>query len=101
MKLEDIRTGGFYVYTEQCYGTNYADTLIQVISVDGVDMAHPIATNWRGVFVNESSNDWGDDLPVAEHYDERCWHPCDYKPEDGNPAVWMAKNYPLENDEVR
>jgi hypothetical protein len=97
MKLEDIKTGGFYFYTEQCYGTNYADTLVEVRNVDGVDMAHPIATNWKGAYINETPKNWGEDLPVPTCYDERCWHPCDYTPADGNPAVWMAENYPLEN----
>jgi len=97
MKLEDIKTGGFYFYTEQAYGSNYADTLMEVRNVDGVDMAHPIATNWKGAYINETPKNWGDDLPVAKYYDERCWHPCDYTPEDGSPAVWMAENYPLEN----
>lgn len=99
MKLEDIKTGGFYFYTEQCYGTNYADTLMEVRSVDGVDMAHPIATNWKGAYINETPNNWGTDMPVATCYNERCWHPCDYTSEDGNPAVWMAENYPLENSQ--
>ena len=100
MKLEDIKTGGFYFYTEQAYGSNYADTLMEVRNVDGVDMAHPIATNWKGAYINETPKNWGDDLPVAKYYDERCWHPCDYTPEDGSPAVWMAENYPLENAKV-
>lgn len=99
MKLEDIKTRGFYFYTEQCYGTNYADTLMEVRNVDGVDMAHPIATNWKGAYINETPKNWGADLPVATCYDERCWHPCDYTPEDGSPAVWMAENYPLENSQ--
>ena len=99
MKLEDIKTGGFYFYTEQCYGTNYADTLHEIRSVDGVDMAHPIATNWKGAYINETPKDWGFDLPVATAYDEKCWSSCDYTPKDGNPAVWMAENYPLENDQ--
>ena len=99
MKLEDIKKGGFYFYTEQAYGSNYADTLMEVRNVDGVDMAHPIATNWKGAYINETPKNRGDDLPVAKYHDERCWHPCDYTPEDGNPAVWMAENYPLENNQ--
>jgi hypothetical protein len=95
MKLEDIKTGCFYFYTEQAYGTSYADTLMQVRDVGGVNMAHPIATSWKGAYVNETPKNCGKGLPVSEYFDERCWHSCDYTKEDGDPAVWMAQNYPL------
>ena len=93
MKLEDIKTGDFLFYTERAYGSNYADTLIEIRSVNGVDIAHPICTNWRGEYINETPENWGEDLPVAAYFDSNCWHSTDYK--EGDPAQWMTENFPL------
>ena len=94
MKLEDINTGDFLYYTERPY-SNYADTLIEVRNVDGVDMAHPICTNWQGEYINETLENWGEDLPIASHFDEKSWNPTSYTQECGDPAKWMSENYPL------
>jgi hypothetical protein len=95
MKLEEIKTGDYLYYTERPF-SEYADSLIHVRNVDGVDMAHPVCTNYNGEYINDTGrDDWSNDLPVAAYFDERCWFPTDYKEEYGDPAAWMAENFPL------
>ena len=94
MKLEDIKTGDFLYYTERPYD-NYADSLVEIRDVDGVNMAHPICTNWKGEYINETTTGWGEDLPITSYFDESSWHTTDYTPECGDPSKWMSKNYPL------
>ncbi len=94
MKLEDIKTGAFLYYTERPH-SNYADSLIEIRDIDGVLMAHPICTNfYESGYINETENNWGEDLPVSFSFDKDHWHPTTYT--GGNPAEWMAENYPLE-----
>ena len=95
MKLEDIKANSYLYYTERPY-SDYADSLIHVRDVGGVIMAHPVCINWQGEYINETPDNWGSDMPVASHYDPRCWHPTHYT--GGNPAEWMTANYPLTND---
>ena len=95
MKLEDIQHGQYLYYTERGNGSDYADSLVHAREVDGVLMAHPVCTNWQGEYINETPDNWGTDLPVTSHYDPSCWHPTHYA--GGDPAAWMAANYPLAN----
>jgi hypothetical protein len=95
MKLDDINTGDYLYYTERPY-SNYADSLIHVRNVDGVNMAHPVCTNYDGKYINDTGKaDWSNDLPVAIFFDDKCWFPTNYKEEYGRPAEWMSEHYPL------
>lgn len=94
MKLEEIKEGDFLFYTEMPR-SNYADSLIEIRNIDGILMAHPICTNYyEEGYINETKDNWGDDLPVSAYFDETCWHPTSYT--GGNPAKWMSENYPLK-----
>jgi hypothetical protein len=95
MKLEEIKTGDYLFYTERPH-SNYADTLMHIRKVDGVDMAHPICTHFYGKYINETAENWSNDLPVSAYFDESCWFPTTYVEEAGDPAEWMAVNYPLD-----
>lgn len=95
MKLEEIKAGDYLYYTERPY-SNYADSLIHVRDVGGVLMAHTVCTNWQGEYINETDENWGDDLPVSSYYDETSWYPTHYT--GGDPAAWMAENFPLTNN---
>ena len=97
MELEDIQHGKYLYYTEREYGSDYADSLVHIREIEGTLMAHPVCTNWWGEYINETAKNWGDDLPVSAHYDPRCWRPTHYA--GGDPAAWMAANYPLANAE--
>lgn len=94
MKLEDIKEDDYLYYTERGFGSNYADSLIHVRLVDGVLFAHPICTNYNGTYINETPENWGEDLPVSAFFDESCWHATSYTPDD-DPAKWMSVNYPI------
>ena len=96
MKLEDIKTGDYIFYTERPH-SNYADALVHIRNVDGVNMAHTVCVNCAGRYMNEDvSENWGYDIPVSAYFDEKCWHPTGYKEEYGSPAAWMSENFPLE-----
>lgn len=96
MKLENIKRGQYLYYTERDYGDNYADSLVNIREISGVLMAHPICVNWKGAYINETSKNWGEDLPVASFYNESYWYPTNYM--GGDPSEWMTLNYPLENN---
>jgi len=97
MKLENIEHGDYLYYTERPH-SDYADSLVHIREVDGVLMAHPICTNWGGEYINETDENWGEDLPVSAYFDERCWFPTHYM--GGDPAEWMTKNYPLTREKL-
>ena len=95
MELANIKHGDYLYYTERDGDEyDYADSLIHIRNVGGVLMAHPICTNWQGEYINETVKNWGDDLPIDTHFDNKCWFPTHYM--GGDPAKWMAENYPLK-----
>jgi hypothetical protein len=94
MELKDIKDGQYLYYTERGNNDNsYADSLIHIQDVCGVLMAHPISTNWKGSYINETLENWGEDLPVASFFIESHWFPTSYV--SGDPSEWMGINYPL------
>ena len=92
MKLDDIKANDYLYYTERPY-SDYADSLVHIRDVDGVLMAHPICTNYQGKYINETGENWGEDIPVSSCFDEKCWFPTHYM--GGDPASWMTENFPL------
>jgi hypothetical protein len=99
MNLEYIKHGQYLYYTEREYGSEYADSLVHARDVDGVLMAHPVCTNWDGKYINETDENWSDDLPVSAYFDEKCWFPTHYL--GGDPAAWMEINFPLANSQAQ
>jgi hypothetical protein len=95
MKLEDIKANDYIYYTERPHSDD-ADSLIHVRDINGVLIAHPVCTNWRGEYINETNKNWGHDIPVSAYFDEKCWFPTHYI--GGDPAAWMTIHFPLANE---
>ena len=94
MNLKDIKVGDYLYYTERPY-SNCADSLVHIRDINGILMAHPISVNWNNKYINETSDNWGTDIPISSSFDEKCWFPANYT--GGDAAEWMTKNYPLIN----
>jgi hypothetical protein len=98
MKLSDIKNGDFLYYTERPF-SNYADSLVEILEINGELVGHTVCTNWEGQYINVPYEE-SEDLPLAPYYDENCWYPTTYSLKDGDASIWMNKTYPPDKPSI-
>lgn len=94
MKVEDFKEGMIVIYTELPF-SDYANSLNEIVDIDGVLYPKPICIEWKGEYISYSSIE--NAIPVKDFFDPMCWFIVDDYDNyfNSDPIEYMNKKMPL------